>query len=143
MDAPYAIPEDVAALLGRALTDGETAMVGARLEQASAMVRTEVPSVAARLADGSLNSVVVAGVVADMVLRVVQNPRGVRSTQQAIDDYSTSETVDASRSEGALYLSDREVRLLRGRRGRAFTISPDPGPASCAPLWPGVHRVSG
>jgi hypothetical protein len=129
MAEPFAIPGDVAVLLGRDLTAAEHDMVSARLDQASAMIRLQVPGLDGRIASGVLSSTVVAGVAADMVLRVVHNPTGVRTTTRAIDDYQRSDTVDSSRSEGALYLSEREAAMLRGRRSRAFSIIPSSGPS--------------
>lgn len=64
-----------------------------------------------RVAAGTLDEGLVKGVIEDMVIRVLSNPRALRST--SIDDYS--ETIDAAVSSGALYLSDSERALLTQR----------------------------
>jgi hypothetical protein len=46
---------------------------------ASAVVRSKVPTVDDRIADGTLDADLVRGVVAQMVIRALQNPGGLRS----------------------------------------------------------------
>lgn len=125
----YAVPADVAAIW-RPLTPAEVIAVNARIDQASAIVRSEVPTVDDRIDAGTLDRAVVSGVVADMVRRVMLNPDGVRQRSRSIDDYQESVTVDSSVSESALYLTAREYRLLansgsgRGNGQKAFMINP-------------------
>lgn len=80
------------------------------LDKAEARLLAVLPSIPERVTAGTLSRDLVAGVVEDMVLRVVNNPRGIRS--MSIDDYS--ETIDRAASSGALYLSDAERKLLAG-----------------------------
>lgn len=123
----FAVTDNVANIW-RPLTPAEEIVVATRLDQASAMIRAAVPDIDSRIVSGTLDRAVVAGVAADMVRRVMINPTAVRQRSQSIDDYQESETVDSSVSEGALYLSPRELTLLLGRRSRAFTIMPSAGP---------------
>ena len=96
------------------------------IDKAEARLLAALPSIPERIAAGTLNPSLVAGVVEDMVLRVVGNPRGVR--QVSIDDYS--ETIDRAVSSGSLYLSDDERKLLAGlRRGAVGSIK------LATPVW--------
>lgn len=62
----------------------------------------------ARIAASSLSESLVRGVIEDMVIRVLRNPRAIRSS--SIDDFT--ETIDNSVSAGELYLSASEAALL-------------------------------
>jgi len=76
------------------------------------------PSLPARVAAGSLDSELVAGVLEDMVLRVVSNPRGLRS--MSVDDFQA--TIDSALSAGRLYVSDSEVAMLAPATQRPRSI---------------------
>lgn len=78
------------------------------IAKAEARLLIAVPSIASRLAAGTLDVDLVKGVVEDMVLRIVRNPRGLRSV--SIDDFQA--TIDRALSSGELYVSDAEVALL-------------------------------
>ena len=78
------------------------------ITKAEARLLVAVPSIAVRLAAGTPDASLVAGVIEDMVLRIVRNPNGLRSV--SIDDYQA--TVDRALSSGELYVSDAEVALL-------------------------------
>ena len=99
----------------RTLTADETAVVEVLLGDASGIIRVEVPTVDARITDGTLDADTVAGVVVQMVLRVMRNPDG--KVQESIDDYAYRRA-DAV-ADGALYLRDYERRLLQPARARA------------------------
>lgn len=104
----------------RPLSDAETLVVTNRLVFASAIVRQRVPDIDDRIASGDIDPVLVAGVVAEAIKRVMINPDGKRA--ETIDDYSY--TRDSALSAGSLYLTDDEIALLRGNRSRAFSITP-------------------
>jgi hypothetical protein len=133
---PFAIPADVAGIW-RPLTDAETAVVTNRIAQASRRIRAEVPlvdglTVDERIDFGTLDAALVKDVVVDMVKRLVSIPGYLRQRSVTVDDGTTSETYDSSVSGGELFISDREMDLLVGRRtsrSRAFTITPGPGPS--------------
>ena len=104
-----------AAAFGIDIPAGEAAdtAVARLIEKAEARILAQVPSIPGRVEAGTLAADLVGGVVEDMVLRVVSNPRGIRTV--SIDDYQ--ETVDKALSSGALYLTPEEVALLAGNVG--------------------------
>lgn len=123
--AAFATPDQVEAIF-RPLTSAEAIVADARLAEASDHIRSEVPTVDARIAAGTLSASLVAGVAAAMVRRVLLNPTVARQKSRSIDDYQETDTLDSSISTGEIYLTPREFRLLTGsrRRSRAFTIVP-------------------
>lgn len=86
----------------------------ALMRKARARLLTLIPSLTRRVTAGLLDEDVVKGVIEDMVLRVVKNPKALR--QLGIDDFQA--TIDTAVSSGALYLTDDERSLLQptGRR---------------------------
>lgn len=131
---PFATPGDIEAIW-RPLTDAETGKAVARIEQASRLVRREVPlvkglTVDQRITAGTLTVDDVRDVVSEMVLRTFTLTPYVRQQSVAVDDGSKSNTFDSSVSDkGGVYLTEAELRTLSGRRssgGRAFTIIPGP-----------------
>lgn len=118
----YATLDDVEARLGRPLTSAEQTKVEAYLDDVSALMDARVPSLAARLAEGDIAESLPRMVAASAVLRVVNNPQGVR--QRSVDDYQ--ETFDARAASGFLYLLEDEVELLTAppATSGAFTITP-------------------
>ncbi|GAA3699115.1 hypothetical protein GCM10022377_10160 [Zhihengliuella alba] len=121
----YATVDDVSVRLGRALTTAETAQVTAWLDDLEAMVLSRVPDFAEQVAAGDIPAGVVRSVFATAIIRVLNNPKGLRQHTVSIDDFSRTETVDSALSSGALYLTDEEWGLLSpGSSGDAFTITP-------------------
>ncbi|MFH9977941.1 hypothetical protein ACH4ND_01510 [Streptomyces sp. NPDC017179] len=106
--------EDVTNRLGRDLTEEETRQATALLEDATAMILDRFPRYATEPTSTSK------AVCRAMVLRVLQNPQGLR--QESIDDYQV--TYDAARSAGELYISDTEAEMLRPLATSAFSITP-------------------
>lgn len=109
----YVTPDGLrTAAYGIDIPEGENvdASLARLIEKAEGRLLARVPSVPARVAAGTLDGALVAGVVEDMILRVVSNPRGVRS--MSIDDYS--ETLERAASGAGLYLTPDEVALLAG-----------------------------
>lgn len=131
---PFADPVDVASIW-RVLTAAEESIVAGRLDAASQMVRDEVPLVGGldvdeRITAGTLSLETVKQVVVAMVHRVVSIPGYIRQRSVTVDDATQSETFDSSVSGGEMFITDREMRRLMGRRSsgqRAFTITPGPG----------------
>ncbi|MGW5126685.1 hypothetical protein ACWEQ7_22045 [Streptomyces sp. NPDC004069] len=105
---------DIADRLGRDLTEEETRQATALIEDATAMILDRFPRYAAEPTATSK------AVCRAMVLRVLQNPQGLR--QESIDDYQV--TYDAARSAGELYISDAEAEMLRPPLSSAFSIVP-------------------
>lgn len=128
---PFAIPSDLESIW-RPLSDDEALVVLARLDQASQIVRDEVPLVGgldvdARIAAGSLSALTARDVVVAMVHRVMLNPAGIRSEGSG----PFTVTYDQELSSGEMHLTGRELARLSGRGRspqRAFTITPGSGP---------------
>lgn len=144
--ARYATVDDVAARLGRPLSDAERPQVQALLDDAETIIRTRIPDLDDRVASGRLSAAVVRLVLVSMVLRVVRNPGGYRS--ETAGDYSY--TMDSRAASGALIVLPDEWRLL-GVGDGAFTIRPHtrrpwwwayvdgwPCDPVDGPPWPGV-----
>ena len=121
----YAAVTDVEVRYGRTLSAPESAQVTAWIEDLESEIHERIPNlldliVAGRPTDATLRRVICAAVI-----RKLQNPEGLRTMTLAIDDYSTTKTVDSSNSGGFLSLTDDEWSLLLpGSSGDAFTISP-------------------
>ena len=121
----FAAVTDVEVRYGRILTATESAQVTAWIDDLEAEIGERIPNLLdliqlGRPTDGTLRRVICAAVI-----RKLQNPEGLRTTTVAIDDYSTTKTVDAANSAGALGLTDDEWSLLLpGSSGDAFTITP-------------------
>lgn len=80
-----------------------------------------IPTLAARYAAGTIEADLVRGIVEDMVIRVVSNPKALRSI--GLDDFNA--TIDSAVSSGRLYVTADEVALLSPRRpagGRVGSI---------------------
>jgi hypothetical protein len=121
----FAAVTDVEVRYGRTLTATESAQVTAWIDDLEAEIGERIPNLLdliqlGRPTDGTLRRVICAAVI-----RKLQNPEGLRTTTVAIDDYSTTKTVDSTNSAGFLSLTDDEWSLLLpGSSGDAFTITP-------------------
>ena len=121
----YATVGDVEVRYGRALTTAETAQVGAWIDDLEAEILERIPALEALVALGRPTVATLKRVISAAIIRKLQNPQGLRTRTVAIDDYSTTETVDAANSAGYLGLTDDEWSLLLpGSSGDAFTIRP-------------------
>lgn len=131
----YATVNDVEVRYGRTLTAAESAQVTAWIEDLEAEILERIPDLEALILAGRPTLATLKRVVSAAIVRKLQNPSGLRTRTVAIDDYSTTETVDAANSAGYLGLTDAEWSLLLpGSSGEAFTIrpygAPDYQPAS-------------
>ena len=117
--ASFASTSDVEGLW-RTLTEDEKVIAGNQLTFASAIIRQAVPDIDDRIAAGTLDADLVKNVAVSMVLRVMRNPDG--KLEESIDDYSYRR--DSAQSTGAMYLSDSELKLLKARRSRSFSVAP-------------------
>lgn len=119
----YVTVPEIAARIGRALTDLEAAQVNAWIEDLDALVYQRMPDLDDRIARGEPNVAVVRLVYAQAIRRILLNPKGLRQYTESIDDYSVTETVDSALSSSALYLTDDEWAMLSpASAGDAFTI---------------------
>ena len=135
MTAPLATVPDVENRW-RPLTEAERAAALTRIDDASALVRAYRRDVDAHLADPDYADMV-ARIVADVALRVLRNPAGVR--QESIG--ARSYTLDTG--SGLLQLTEAEQQQLdltpdraAGATGGAFTIAP-----AYVPDWPPAGRL--
>lgn len=121
----YATVSDVEVRYGRALATTEAGQVAAWIEDLEAEISERVPSLPALITAGRPTIATLKRIVCAAVIRKLDNPKGLRTRTVAIDDYSTTETVDAANSAGWLGLTDDEWNLiLPGASGDAFTITP-------------------
>jgi hypothetical protein len=123
----YATTEDVAARLGRVLTDAELQQVPTLLDDAESIILTRIPDLAAHVAavPPTVGISVVVRVESWSVIRFLKNPDG--KYQESIDDYSF--TRDKTVADGTVYISDDEWDQLLPSAGTssAFTIRSDAG----------------
>lgn len=121
----YATVSDVEVRYGRTLTPSESAQVTAWIDDLEAEILERLPSLDSLILAGRPTVGTLKRVECAAVIRKLQNPEGLRTTTVAIDDYSTTKTVDAANSAGYLGLTDDEWNLLLpGSSGDAFTITP-------------------
>ncbi len=103
---PLAVLGDVTAQM--ALTAAQESLAKSLLRAASAMVRSRFPAVTAQIADGLLDPAVVALGITNMVLRVLRNPKGLRSESRG----PFSVAYDTSVAAGLLAISDDDALLF-------------------------------
>ena len=121
----YATVSDVEVRYGRTLTTAESAQVSAWIDDLEAEILERIPLLEALILAGRPTAGTLRRVECAAVIRKLQNPEGLRTTTVAIDDYSTTKTVDSANSAGFLGLTDDEWNLLLpGSSGDAFTITP-------------------
>ena len=121
----YATVSDVEVRYGRTLTTAEAAQVSAWIDDLEAEILERIPALEALILLGRPTPATLKRVISAAIIRKLQNPSGLRTRTVAIDDYSTTETVDAANSAGYLGLTDAEWSLLMpGSSGEAFTIRP-------------------
>ena len=121
----YATVSDVEVRYGRTLTTAEAAQVSAWIDDLEAEILERIPALEALVLLGRPTLGTLKRVISAAIIRKLQNPSGLRTRTVAIDDYSTTETVDSANSAGYLGLTDDEWSLLLpGSGGGAFTITP-------------------
>ena len=121
----YATVSDVEVRYGRTLTTAEAAQVSAWIDDLEAEILERIPALEALILLGRPTLGTLKRVISAAIIRKLQNPSGLRTRTVAIDDYSTTETVDSANSAGYLGLTDNEWSLLLpGSGGGAFTITP-------------------
>lgn len=124
----FAVVDDLAARW-RPLSDDEAVQATQLLEDASTVLRAEVPTVDTRLVLGTLDPWVPLLVVCGMVKRAMVAPaagEGVESTQTNVGPFAQS--FKYANPMGNLYLTKQDRRLLGVGGQRAFTIDATPRP---------------
>lgn len=124
----YAIVADVAERW-RPITDpAEQIKVGRWLEDASLIVRVEVPNVDARIASGDLSAELVTLTVAEMVKRRLENPDGARSVTTQTGPFMHVRNYGRDIEPGIFLTRTERDRLdSRPMRRRAFSLDLTPG----------------
>lgn len=121
----YATVSDVEVRYGRTLTTVESAQVTAWINDLEAEILERIPTLESLILAGRPTIPTIIRVVAQAIIRKLDNPKGLKSRTVAIDDYSTTEQPWIEGSAGALDLTDDEwSKLLPGSSGDAFTIRP-------------------
>lgn len=106
--AIYATWDDVVATYELDIPEAHRPRIEMLLKSASARLSALVPSLPARLAAGSVDPDLPAGLTVEAVLRVYRNPAGV--TQQSTGPFSRSLSAGAARAE--IYFDPESVRSL-------------------------------
>ena len=126
-----ASPEDVAARLGRELSDLEQAQAQALLDDAEALIRRRIPTLSVKAASDDNYEQVVVAVESSAVMRVLRNVSGINS--ESIGDYTIS--FSPYTASGALTITEAEWAQL-GASTAAFTIRPSlPSPNPAVIPW--------
>jgi len=127
---PLAAVGDVGSQYGT-LTQPQEGLVSWLLRVASSMIRSRYPAIDAQIAAGSLDPDVVAAGVANMILRVLRNPGGLRS--ETVGPFSR--TYDTGQAAGLLVITDFEALM--------FTVTPAPPPVGVGVIMmrPGLAPV--
>lgn len=114
-------------LLWHPLADqAERDRVQARLDRTWRALVAELPGLEARVTAGEVEAETVADVVIDASLRVLNNPEGLSTFGESIDDYRHDGTYSERSQSSDLYFTAAELRRLSPRAvgGSAFTIMP-------------------
>lgn len=122
MAEPFAENSDVAARW-RTLSAAEQARADVLLDDASAILRSLVPTVDAQITAGTLDPIVPLSIVCAMVKRAMQGPvdlDGVTQSQTTTGPFSTGVTF--ANPSGDLYLTKSEKQRLGLGVQRAFSI---------------------
>lgn len=101
---PFAAVGDVRAQYGD-MTPAQESLAAWLVRAASAMIRTRLPLIDQQIAAGSVTQEMAALVVANMVLRVMRNPNGLRSETTG----PFSRTYDTTTAAGLLVITDYDL----------------------------------
>jgi hypothetical protein len=120
----FATSSDVAARLGRVLTDAESAQVDAVLDDVETIIRSRVGDFDVRISDSLFVDLVIL-VEAKAARRVMLNPLGIRQHSEGVDDFQQSSTFDTSISGSDTYVTEDEWALLGASSSRSgsFTMA--------------------
>lgn len=110
----------------RALTVEEETRAAVLLARASRLIRSRVPSIDDKIADGDIDPDLVGDICCDVVRRAMSaRTDGVLSSTNQVGGVSISERF--SKAQGHLYLTGSELALLGGRQSLTVSIAtPDP-----------------
>jgi hypothetical protein len=135
---PLATVGDVIELFGP-VTPAQESLIGALLRRASELIRGTIPDLDAKIVAGTLKASLVALAAVNMVMRVIRNPRNLRS--ETVGPFTR--TFDTSAAGGLLELTAADLALLTpktNKRKPASTIYLRPGLAPYPYGIRGVYR---
>lgn len=113
---PYVDAQGIrAAAYGMAIPSNADESIDRLVAKAGERLKARVPGLEERIASGSLSTELVAGVIEDMVLRVVRNPYGFAQEQAGEFMYRIDRVV----ASGAIQVTDEDISLLT-QPGLAF-----------------------
>lgn len=119
----YATKEDIEVRYGRPLTPAQAAQATAWIEDLEADILERVPNLADLVAAGRPSPGTMKRIECAAIIRVLQNPEGLKSFTEAIDDYSVTKVRDNTLAAGLLELTDDEwAKILPGLEGDSFSI---------------------
>lgn len=107
MDNPVTIT-DVEAVFGP-LDDTQKSAVGVWLDVAWGKLKRKVPTLTAQLEADKVDVALVKSAVVSAIVRVLNNPKGVRSA--GVDDGQY--TIDVEQSSGRLYIHEDDIADLK------------------------------
>ena len=107
MDNPVTI-DDVEAVFGP-LDATQTSAVGVWLDVAWGKLKRKVPTLTAQLEADKVDVALVKSAVVSAIVRVLNNPKGVRSA--GVDDGQV--TIDVEQSSGRLYIHEDDIADLK------------------------------
>ena len=116
-------PSDVTSRWVGSNVPTDTDLLTALISDAEQIILAEYPGIQQRIDDDLIPVERVIFVVTQMVTRVLRNPEGLSSWQQATGPFSQSRTFSSGEGSLGIYLSDSELKLLAPvRRGKAFEV---------------------
>lgn len=126
---PFAGPAEYAERTGQALSDIQHVQVATLLAEASAIMRAQIGDLDERVAAGTVDRVIAAGVCVRMVQRHLANPHAASSRSATTGPFSEAESwSNQQASRTGLYLTDDDRAALGattavvGARGPAGSI---------------------
>lgn len=132
----YATVEDVEMRIGRELSDSERGLAASLLGDALLIIYARCPDLDERVDSGEISADVVRMIQANMVVRVLRNPEGIR--QETDGDYSYTIAASTPVGEG-LSLTRQELSMLCGG-GTIGSFRPTLPVPGRAPWWRGDLR---
>jgi hypothetical protein len=122
----YTAVPDVEVRYGRTLTVPESAQVTVWIDDLEAEILERIPTLEALILAGRPTVPTIIRVVANAIIRKLDNPKGLKSRTVAIDDYSTTEQpwIEGTPGGGPELSDDEWSKLLPGTSGDAYTITP-------------------
>lgn len=115
----YATTADVEARLGRPLDASETTIVETRLNDVELLIRSRIPDLDTKVADGTIDVEIVIMIESEAILRLIRNPEGYTAETDGNYSYQISARV----ASGLIDILASEWALL-GVRAGAFVIRP-------------------